>query len=83
MVNDDAANEGEGIVTQIEPERRERSRIEFPYSDLEAAESIATTILTRSGSSCEIHQLAGWMDQALNSGTFRAKLSAARTFGLI
>lgn len=66
-----------------EKAKRERSTIEFPYSDLNSAIEIARTIHDRAGTSCEVNQLAGWLDQSPTGGTFRSRLSAARIFGLI
>ena len=63
--------------------KRERSSIEFPYSDLENAIEIARTIFNRAGSSCEVKQLASWLDQSAVGGTFRSRLSASRIFGLV
>lgn len=62
--------------------KRERSTIEFPYSDLGSAIEIARTINNRAGVECEVAQLAAWLGQSTNSGTFRARYSAARLFGL-
>lgn len=62
--------------------KRERSTIEFPYADLDLAVRIVQTIYDRAGTSCETRQLAGWLDQTPESGTFRSRMSAARTFGL-
>lgn len=62
--------------------KRERSTIDFPYADLDLAVRIAQTIHDRAGTSCETRQLAGWLDQTPASGTFRSRISAARTFGL-
>jgi hypothetical protein len=62
---------------------RERSGIEFPYSDLENAIEIARTLRDRAGTSCEPAQLAGWLGHSVTGGTFRSRLSAARIFGLV
>jgi hypothetical protein len=62
---------------------RERSRIEFPYADLENAVEMARALHTRSGTRCEVNQLAIWLNQTASGGTFRTRLSAARVFGLI
>jgi len=58
------------------------STIDFPYSDLDSAVELARTIHNRAGMSCETEQLAGWMDQSSNSGTFRSRTAAAKMFGL-
>lgn len=62
---------------------RARATIEFPYSDLGAAIDLCRTIQARAGTSCEIVQLASWMNQSATGGTFRTRLGAARLFGLI
>lgn len=80
MANRDQSEATEGDTTNVM--RRERSTIEFPYADLDLAVEIARTIYDRAGTSCEIRQLAGWLDQTTTSGTFRSRISAARVFGL-
>jgi hypothetical protein len=62
--------------------KRARGAIEFPYSDLEAAVELARTIQDRAGTSCQVVQLASWMNQSASGGTFRTRLGAARMFGL-
>jgi hypothetical protein len=66
-----------------DPSKRERSKIVFVYNDLESALDLARTLQTRAGATCEIKQLASWMNQSAEGGTFRSILGAARTFGLI
>jgi hypothetical protein len=61
---------------------RERSSIEFPYNDLDDAVEIARAIHTHAGTSATLSQLAAFVDQSVSSGTFRLRLSNARTFGL-
>lgn len=63
--------------------KRERSKIAFVYNDLESALDLARTLQTKAGTICEIKQLASWMNQSAEGGTFRSILGAARTFGLI
>ncbi|WP_260703265.1 hypothetical protein [Edaphobacter flagellatus] len=81
----------EGVVKaespEITPEKadkgeRERSRIEFPYFSLDEATKIAKGVFEL-GSTCQIDQLAGHLNQSATGGGFRVKLMAARTFGLI
>jgi hypothetical protein len=74
---------GEQNEGQKEPRTRARGAIEFPYSDLEAAVELSRTIQARAGTSCDIVQLASWMNQSATGGTFRTRLGAARLFGLI
>jgi hypothetical protein len=67
---------------KAEKGERERSRIEFPYYSLDEASKIAKGVFDL-GSSCQIDQLAGHLNQAATGGGFRVKMMAARTFGLI
>ncbi len=69
--------------TEAVRQRRERSTIEFPYSDLGSAIEIARVINERAGLECEATQLAAWLGQSVTGGTFRSRYSAARLFGLI
>ena len=62
---------------------RERSQIEFPYTDLGQAEELARKLLERGGGKADSAQLAVWMNQSSAGGTFRSRLSAARMFGFI
>jgi len=64
-------------------QRRERSRIAFPYGDLDDAIEVAMA-LSEHGGLAEMDQLAAWLEhETVDSGTFRMKISTARTFGLI
>lgn len=62
---------------------RERSRIEFPYTDLENAAELTRVLYAKQGMRCETNQLAIWLGQTASGGTFRTRLSAARLFGLV
>ncbi len=64
--------------------KRERSLIEFPYTDLERAVELARA-LHGEGGRAKISQtaLAVAMNQSVSGGTFRGRLSAAKMFGLI
>lgn len=68
---------------QNDPSKRGRSKIVFVYSDLESAVDLARTIQSRTGMTCETKQLATWMNQSAEGGTFRSFLGAARSFGLV
>lgn len=66
-----------------EGEKREQSTIAFPYHDLDSSSEVARALYNRSGlGSCDLDELAAEMAQVI-SGTFRVKVGAARTFGLI
>ncbi|MHB8381861.1 MAG: hypothetical protein ACYDC3_05920 [Candidatus Binataceae bacterium] len=61
----------------------ERSKIVFPYGDLDDALSVAKAIYKNSGTQADFDQLADWMKHgSVSSGTFRVKVAAARIFGL-
>jgi hypothetical protein len=61
----------------------DRSTIEFPYLDLDAAIDVAQAVYGRAGlGTCEIDELAAQMQQVV-SGSFRLKTATAKTFGLI
>jgi len=71
-------------LSEIPPPTRERSRIAFPYADLDEATSLVDALYRQAGAgSAELHQLAAWVNQTQTSGAFRTKVGAARTFGLL
>jgi hypothetical protein len=63
--------------------KRFRSELSFPYSDFETAVELAQTLHSKAGTSCEVDELAAWMNQSATGGTFRTRVSAAKLFGLI
>lgn len=64
--------------------KRERSQIEFPYTDLDRAIDLCTHLAQQGGAGpIGLTQLAAAMDQTHSGGTFRGRLSAAKLFGLI
>ena len=66
-----------------DPQRRQRSTIDFPYLSLEVAEEVAAAVYVRCGYGlCEIDELAAQMKHNI-SGAFRQKIAAARTFDLV
>jgi|SRR5271166_1209356 len=63
---------------------REQSKIQFPYMDLEAAVEVARVMRDRGGNSTFTRdQLAAMLGHGVMSGTFAAKMHAARMFGLV
>jgi hypothetical protein len=63
---------------------RERSTISFPYNDLDDVFNVAKAVQTVGGTSCHIDELAAKLGAAsTNSGTFRLRLLAAKTFTLL
>ncbi len=62
---------------------RDHSTIQFPYMDLDAAVEVVRLMRDRGGSTAfSRDQLAALLGHAVKSGTFQAKLHAARMFGL-
>lgn len=67
-----------------EEARRERSTIEFPYMDLNAAIEVAKGIFQRCGpGDCQNDELAAQLELSPTSSGFRSRIAAARIFGLI
>jgi hypothetical protein len=62
---------------------REQSTIQFPYGDLDDAIKVAQGLMACGGVPCDPDQLAGAMQQAPSSGSFRARIATARIFGII
>jgi hypothetical protein len=79
-VNDNGAA---ATARATDDQKRFRSEIEFPYADLQSAVELAQTIHEKAGNSCDTDELAVWMNQSATGGTFRSRLNAGRTFGLI
>ena len=71
------------VASVATKDKREVSRIEFPYSDLDDAAGIASAVRAVGGSSCSIDQLAAYLKLAADGGGFRLRVSGARMFGLI
>jgi hypothetical protein len=78
-----AAEQNNGGQADVAERKRFKSEIEFPYSDLESALEVASTLHARAGTACEVTELAAWMNQSAGGGTFRSRMSAARLFGLV
>lgn len=63
---------------------RQRSKIGFPYMDLNSAIELANAIHDQTGSGeCDDDQLAVWSGQSPKASTFRVQVYAARTFGIL
>lgn len=60
-----------------------RSKIRFPYYDLDTAEQIARTVHDKRGGTCETVQLAADLGHEPTSGSLRLRLSAATLYGVI
>ncbi len=75
------ASQGAGQPESKAP--RGQSTIAFPYADLSDAIDLAKTIRDKGGVPITKDQLAAAMGHPATSGTFSAKLHAARLFGFI
>lgn len=64
-------------------DRRERSKIGFPYQSLNEAAQIAKAVHDLSGASAEIEQIAAKVEMSPNSSGFVTKISSAKVFGLV
>ena len=74
----------ESDVEEVHVKRsRQRSEIEFPYSDIGQAEDLVRKLNDRGGGKADPEQLAAWMNQSSRGGSFRSRLSAARKFGFV
>jgi len=85
MASDIAHDAEGGAVSGSGADRkRDRSTIEFPYSDLESVVEVARELNNRTGGApVDDAQLATWMNQTAGGGTFRTRMSSARLFGLL
>jgi hypothetical protein len=64
--------------------KRERSRIQFPYNDLDEVVKLARAVHDTGGSRATLEQIVKPLGHDnISSGAFRLKLSAARMYGLI
>lgn len=79
-----AANEAQP-VPKPEKQPRQASSIAWPYNDLNDGAAIARAIWENVGTStCDMAQLAAWAGHdTMDSGAFRLRVTAAKTFGLI
>jgi len=85
MNEQDKVNESaEDGVQEDSEQGRERSRIAFPYMDLNSSVKVVDAIHANAGTgNCSLQQLSAWMDQSIKSSGFRVQIASARLFGLI
>jgi hypothetical protein len=79
----DNENTANAAPAPADGRKRFKSEVAFPYADLESATDLSQTIVTKAGTSCELEELAVWMGQTADGGTFRTRVGAARMFGLV
>lgn len=75
----------DATAPSAEKDKRERSQIVFPYSDMKEGIAVAQAIWENVATApCELPQLAAWLDHdSVTSGSFRGKVNASRIFGLV
>ena len=75
----------DGATAETTGAKVERSKIKFPYTDIDDAVMIASTIKDKHGAGpMGLDQLAGAVGgSSVKSGAFRTKLATASTFGAI
>lgn len=80
----EAAQTGEADKPFADERKNDRSTIEFPYMDLDAAIAVANGINSRvGGGTCQHDELAVQLGLSPTSSGYRTRLSTARLFGLI
>jgi hypothetical protein len=62
---------------------RERSTIDFPYTDLDNATEVVRGIHNAGGTACDYDQLAAQLNVEAKGGGFRLRVNGAKTYGLI
>jgi hypothetical protein len=62
---------------------QERSTIQFPYLDLDAAIEVVRGVHNAGGTACDTDQLAAELKMEAKGGGFRTRISSAQTFGLV
>jgi len=72
-----------GEAAQDATQERERSTIVFPYLSLDVAVEIAKGVHSTGGQQSQMDQLAAYLNESANGGSFRTKIVTARIFGLV
>lgn len=62
---------------------KERSTVEFPYTDLDNAVEVVNGVHNAGGTACESEQLAAQLSLEAKGGGFRLRVNGAKTFGLL
>ena len=83
-MGDAAESQTNDNETAANGKKRDRSTIEFPYTDLGKALDLVRKLHQIAGQAAtDRGQLAVALDQSVDGGTFRGLVSAARMFGLV
>lgn len=76
MKENNGAEESSGVT-------KDRSTVEFPYTDLDNAAEVAKGVHAAGGTACDYDQLAAQLAMEAKGGGFRMRVLGAKTFGLL
>lgn len=77
------ASEIKSIEIGPVPLGNERSSVDFPYTDLDAAVELVRGVHNAGGTACDADQLAAQINMEAKGGGFRLRIGGAKSFGLI
>ena len=60
-----------------------RSKLSFPYSNLDETVRLAEAVYNEYGSACDLSQLSASLETTVKSSKFRNQISAAKMFGIV
>lgn len=70
-------------ANEVKAAERERSLIDFSYTDLDNAVEVVRSVHNAGGTACDYDQLAAELGVEAKGGGFRLRVNGAKTFGLI
>lgn len=73
----------ESLQPAAETNTKERSTIDFPYTDLDSAVEVTKGVHSAGGTACDSDQLAAQLSLEAKGGGFRLRVNGAKTFGLL
>ncbi|SCC91307.1 conserved hypothetical protein [Thiomonas sp. X19] len=80
----EAQKRGTGEAAQSQqPSERERSTIEFTYTDLDNAIEVVKAVHNVGGTACDYDQLAAGLGMEAKGGGFRMRVLGAKAYGLL
>ena len=79
----DGATETKPEAKEVSAEANERSTVDFPYTDLDAAVEVVRGVHNAGGTACDNDQLAAQLNLEAKGGGFRLRISGAKSFGLL
>lgn len=79
----EGASEIKVMPTEQSAPANERSTVDFPYTDLDAAVEVVRGVHNAGGTACDSDQLAAQLNLEAKGGGFRLRIGGAKSFGLI